>query len=115
MSMFSAVGTTDPTKAGYAAANAARTDEEKAAALLSISECRYKESFQTPLETYFRRPLRPLLAGKDLLKIGSNHGGATLAYLEQYLPRTVTGVEVADEQISTSEIFFASRGIDPSS
>lgn len=112
MAKFSAVGRLDPTWAGYAAANLAKNEDEKAEALLSISETRYRESFQAPLDGYFRRPLRPLLENLDLLEIGSNHGGATLAYLEQYAPKTITGVEVTAEQIATSQRFFARRGID---
>lgn len=114
MSTFSNVGKTDPTWAGYAAANSSRTDDERVRALISISETRYKETFSAPLDGYFRRSLRPLLKDRDLLEIGCNHGGATLAYLEQYSPKTVTGVEVTDEQVRTARLFFSQRGVDPS-
>jgi hypothetical protein len=77
----SAVGKSDPTWAGYTIARNASTADEREAALLSICDTRYQETLRAPLDGYFRRPLRPLLEGKDLLEIGCNHGGASLAIL----------------------------------
>ena len=112
MLAFSRVGKIDPTWAGYSVAGHAATQEEREHALLSISRERYRQSIEeAPLDQYFRKELRPLLEGRNVLEIGSNHGGAALAYFQAYNLRSITGVDTTDSQTDTSSAFFAEHGV----
>jgi ubiquinone/menaquinone biosynthesis C-methylase UbiE len=111
MGLLSSVNRVDPTWEGYRIARSVKTEEERQAALLRISENRYRESKESTLDSYFRTSLRSLLHGRDALEIGSNHGGASLAYFEMYGLRSITGLDTTESEIEISKVFFKSKGI----
>ena len=52
-----------------------------------------------------------LLEGKDLLEIGSNQGGASLFYLQNYNLKSITGVDISDFKAEVSKLFFEKMGV----
>ena len=102
MKLFSKVGVKDLRWEGYTLFKNATSADKKDQALLSISKARYTECYRMPLDKYFKLDLKIDFEGKDVLEIGSNHGGATLAYYEQYGLRSITGIDTTDEQVHTT-------------
>jgi SAM-dependent methyltransferase len=96
---------------GYAEARLAANEEEKTVALLKISYARYEESKEFPIENIFKVNFKNLLQGKDLLEIGSNHGGASYCYFEQFCLKSITGIDTSDIQAKISELFFKRKGV----
>lgn len=111
MNLFSRIGQGDPQWEGYTIARNAVTNENRQNALLQISKIRYEESKTYPLDRYFRTDLKRILEGKDVLEIGSNHGGAALAYFELYELKSIFGLDVTESQAEISRLFFKSRGL----
>ncbi len=111
MYRFSRINNVNPTWAGYSEAREAQSDEEKIAAYLKISESRYKETQVYPLDDLFRQDLKPFLTDKEVLEIGCNHGGASLAYLQMYQLKKLTGIDVKDNLIDISNRFFENNNI----
>ena len=111
MNLFSQIGKVDSRWEGYAIALNATTEVEKQNALLEISNARYEESKKIPLDEYFKTDLRDILRGKNVLEVGSNHGGASLAYFELYELKSITGIDTTESQVETSNLFFKNRGV----
>lgn len=111
MNLFSRIDMLDPTWEGYTIARNATTGAEKTSALLTVSEKRYEESLVFPLDLYFRTDLRILLENKDVLEVGSNHGGSSLAYLQLYNPKSIVGIDTSEEKIQISKLFFKAKGV----
>lgn len=111
MNLFSQIDKVDPRWEGYAIARNAATEAERQNALLEISKARYKESKRIMLDEYFKTDLRDILRGKDVLEVGSNHGGASLAYFELYELKSITGIDTTESQIETSKLFFKNKGV----
>ena len=86
-------------------------DQEKIQSLLRVSQARYDGSKIDCLDEVFGFDLRPELEGKDLLEVGSNHGGAALYYFEKYNLKSITGVDTSDRQAEISKIFFENKGV----
>lgn len=98
---------------GYAMAVHATSDEERMAALLSVAEGRYLESLAHPLDRYFPEGrLKQMLSGADALELGSNFGGASLAYYELYGLKSITGIDVREDQPDICRAFFRKHGVD---
>jgi len=111
MTYFSVIGQEDSQWEGYTIAQNATSEEEKQNALLQIARTRYEESLKYPLDQYFRLDLKSYLRGKDVLEIGSNHGGASLAYFKQYNLKSITGIDTTQSQAEISKLFFKNQGI----
>ena len=109
--MMSGIERVDQTWEGYRLARNAASEAQRQEALLQISENRYLESKTYTLDSYFRTDLRSLLQGKDVLEIGSNHGGASLAYFEMYGLKSITGLDTTESEIAISKVFFKSKGM----
>lgn len=110
MLSFSAMNNTNSTWEGYSIAAHAENEEERIKALLQISENRYHESKLFPLDAYFRMDLKPLLEGKEVLEIGSNNGGAALAYYEMYNLKSIVGIDTTESATEISKLFFKING-----
>jgi SAM-dependent methyltransferase len=82
---------------------------ERQAMLLRTAELRYEDAKRIPLEDYFRRDLSPYLKGADVLELGCNFGGGALAYYEKYGFKSITGIDIEDEDISTCNALFRKR------
>ena len=95
---------------GYAEKRLALTPEEKTEALLKIACSRYEESKKYKTEQIFKTDFNSALENKDLLEIGSNHGGATYYFYERYKPRTITGIDTTEMQATISALFFKKMG-----
>ncbi|KFO66690.1 hypothetical protein ER57_15770 [Smithella sp. SCADC] len=111
MNMMSGIERVDKTWEGYRLARNAVTESQRQAALLQISENRYLESKTYTLDSYFRTDLKGLLLGKDVLELGSNHGGASLAYYEMYGLKSITGLDTTESQVVISNKFFELKGL----
>jgi ubiquinone/menaquinone biosynthesis C-methylase UbiE len=115
MLSFSTIGKIASTWEGYSMELRATTEEEKTKALLKISESRYEESKEFLLDAYFKTDLKTLLEGKDVLEVGSNHGGASLAYYELYNLNSIVGIDTTERAREISKKFFATRGLEKKS
>ena len=111
MLLFSQINSVEGPWEGFSLAKHAKNSREKIDALLSVSESRYKESSEYKFEDYFPTNFLEALKGKDILEIGSNNGGASLYFYENYRPKTFTGIEVTEEHITVSNLFFNKHGI----
>jgi len=111
MLLFSRIENQDGTWEGYARANEASNKHERDNALLSIADARYNESKKQRFEDLFKMEFTTILAGKDVLEIGSNHGGASLYYYKHYNLNWITGIDTTEEQAEIAEQFFNKNGI----
>jgi ubiquinone/menaquinone biosynthesis C-methylase UbiE len=82
------------------------SEAEKQAMELKTAELRYEEAKGIPLEDYFRRDLTQYLKGADVLELGCNFGGGALAYFEKYKLKSITGIDIEDEHITTCNALF---------
>jgi ubiquinone/menaquinone biosynthesis C-methylase UbiE len=113
MRLRSRIGTSAGAWEGYFEAREAKDAAARERALLSVSEARYRESYEFPLDKYFGCEIKPFIQGKNILEIGSNLGGAALAYCEQYSPSAFTGIDVTDESARISNMFFEKKNASP--
>lgn len=111
MNMFSRINKLSPTWQGYTIARHAKTETERIEGLLSVARKRYEESKSVKLDTYFKTDLKEILGGKDVLEIGSNHGGASLAYFQLYELNSITGLDTSESQAEISNIYFEKEGV----
>ena len=111
MSLFSRIDTIDPQWEGYTIARNTTIETEEQNALLQISKIRYEESNIFNLDAYFRTDLKRILEGKDVLEVGSNHGGAALAHYQLYNLKSIVGIDTSESQIEISRLFFKSKGV----
>jgi len=111
MNLFSRINKPSAQWEGYTIARNATTNEARQDGLLQIAKTRYEESKAFPLDRYFKTDLRSMLKGKDVLEVGSNHGGAALAYFERYELKSIVGLDTTESQVETSTLFFKSRGL----
>ena len=110
MGLFSRVNYEGGPWQGYGRAKQSSTEDEKRRALLSIAQARYEESIQYPIDGFFGVDFKHLLAGKDLLEIGSNHGGAAFYYYSTFKVKSLTGIDTTDSQAEISNLFFRNMG-----
>ncbi len=96
---------------GYMNARSASTEKDKTEALLSISHARYEECKIHKIDNIFKADFRRLLEGKNLLEIGSNHGGASLYYYEYFKLNSITGIDTTESQVEISKLFFEKKGV----
>jgi ubiquinone/menaquinone biosynthesis C-methylase UbiE len=110
MECFSQIDSDAGAWEGYRLARLASTEEEKTQALLGIARARYEESKIVRMDDIFNVDLKSMLEGKDLLEIGSNHGGGALCYYESYRLNSITGIDTTERQAEVSELFFKEMG-----
>ena len=111
MDLFSQVGKTDPRWEGCCTARHATTENEKREAYLQVAKTRYEETKVYPLDLYFGTDLKKILEGKDVLEIGSNYGGGSLAYFHMYNLSSIVGLDIEESQIEISKSFFELNGM----
>ena len=111
MKKFSRIGSKRGSWEGYTEARESKTEDEKRQALLKISQSRYEESDVYRMDDVFDVDLISELEGKDILEIGSNHGGGSFYYFEKYKAKSITGIDTSDRQAEISKLFFEQKGV----
>ncbi len=96
---------------GYIKARLPSSEEEKKQAFLGVAQARYEENKINRLDDMFGLDFKLLLEGKDLLEIGSNHGGSSLYYFQNYNLKSIAGVDTTDLKAEVSKLFFEKMGV----
>ncbi|HEX2190358.1 MAG TPA: class I SAM-dependent methyltransferase [Longimicrobiaceae bacterium] len=78
--------------------------------MLASARFRHEYELRYPFSRYFPVDVRPFLAGKEVLDLGSFTGGRSVAWYQAYGLRRVVGVDVAPEFIEAAETFAAQHG-----
>lgn len=87
------------------------SEAERERIMLQSSQASYDAEVDYPWDNFFGLDLRPLLAGKVALDLGSFNGGRSVAMAERYELASLTGLDVDPLYIETASRFAESRNV----
>lgn len=87
----------------------AASEQERAAMLMRSAQAKYHSEMRYAWDHYFGIDLKPLLAGKRALDLGSLYGGRSVAWAERYQLAHVTGVDLSPLYVEAATRFARSR------
>lgn len=87
----------------------AASEQERASMLMRSAQAKYDSEVKYPWDHYFGMDLKPLLAGRRALDLGSLYGGRTVAWAERYQLAQVTGIDVNPIYVEAATRFALSR------
>ena len=86
-------------------------EAERERIMLQSSQASYDAEMDYPWDHFFGQDLRPLLAGKAALDLGSFNGGRSVAMAERHDLESLTGLDVDPLYIETATRFAESRDV----
>lgn len=90
------------------------SESERAALMMRSAQAKYASEIRYSWDHYFGMDLKPLLAGKRVLDLGSLYGGRTVAWAEKYRLAHITGVDINPIYIEAATHFAESRHVNAS-
>jgi hypothetical protein len=70
------------------------SDSERTALMMRSARAKYESEIAYMWDHYFGTDLKPFLAGKRVMDLGSLYGGRSIAWAEKYQLARITGIDV---------------------
>jgi SAM-dependent methyltransferase len=86
-------------------------ESERAALMMRSAQAKYESEIKYSWDHYFGMNLKPLLAGKRVLDLGSLYGGRSVAWAEKYQLANITGIDVNPIYIEAAARFAESKHV----
>jgi ubiquinone/menaquinone biosynthesis C-methylase UbiE len=86
------------------------SESEKAELMMRSARAKYESEISYSWDHYFGMELKPLLAGKHVMDLGSLYGGRSVAWYEKYELAHITGIDVNPIYIEAATRFAGSKG-----
>jgi SAM-dependent methyltransferase len=80
--------------------------------MLAGAEAVHHDEITHPWDAYFGMDLRSVLPEGDALDLGCANGGRSLAWLERYRFRSISGVDVQAEYVEGALLFAQDQGVE---
>lgn len=87
------------------------SESERTALMMRSAQAKYESEIKYSWDHYFGMDLKPFLAGKRVMDLGSLYGGRSVAWAEKYQPAHMTGIDVNPIYIEAAARFAASRQV----
>ena len=87
------------------------SEADRITLLMRSAETKYESERRYSWDHYFGIDLRPELAGKHAMDLGSLYGGRSVAWAERYQLRRITGIDVNAAYVEVANRFAQSRDV----